>query len=878
MYAMKRKLWIAIVMAPIFLLWGCVKEVEQPNDTDESLREVVFHAGWDAETKTVLQEDGRIFWEPGDEIGLYAGGNGPYKFTSTNSEVAAKADFIGMMPDTEGPFYAIYPYDNAISGNEFTIPSVQYAIAGGFTHGQIISFARSDNNSMTFYNTFAGIKFSLANEGISKVVIKNREDYEPIVGKMSIQFPDNFPEDSGVIPQQTEVSNVLTIYPSEGEYFIPGEYYYASVRPCTSSFVFSFYTDTKVATTCLYDRWLTRSRVAVIKELDKDLDFIESENNVYAVLGGRNILPDGVDKTLIENVEFHTNSSIETGTIVPASIPHYTQIGYYDLDYIPVYFELSGTTAHYYTTADKYLMGGPSCISFAGWTELKSVDLSMFCTNQVMDFDAMFDGCINLETVDLSSFDTSHGRRFDAMFQNCTKLKSLDISNFSSKNAIFGFDCMFNKLFNLTSLDLGNFEVNGDVDGCMFGFARNSHNCAIRCTPETKDALRSSFSGLGAYEDYVTWVLPSEDLPTLEPFEFDYYSTDYSKDKTYKLFNMATVGNGVNIVLMGDGYSDRMIADGTYDKDMTKAMNAIFKDEPYASFKDYFNVYEVYAVSENESAGESNTAFNSFLGGMDPVNGTVSYLEEYYLKKYARIPDNNIDETCVILILNQSAGEIAGVAHNGYIIEGDDVNTVSDYAKGGSYVMVCGKVDDDSFSSVVAHEFGHGFAKLGDEYAVYGGFMQAGEREEYLRLANNYGWWSNLDFIDDPATIKWNHFLNDSRYEGTGIGVYEGATYEYGVWRPSQHSIMNENTGMFNAPSREIIYKRIHTLAFGKDWVYDYETFVEWDQKNIEAEKTANIAPANHVPYPARANKKHLFKMEESTTPDGKKMVTVIMD
>lgn len=30
----------------------------------------------------------------------------------------------------------------------------------------------------------------------------------------------------------------------------------------------------------------------------------------------------------------------------------------------------------------------------------------------------------------------------------------------------------------------------------------------------------------------------------------------------------------------------------------------------------------------------------------------------------------------------------------------------------------------------------------------------------------------------------------------------------------------------FNAVSRESLYYRIHKLAFGKDWEYDYETFV----------------------------------------------------
>ena len=36
----------------------------------------------------------------------------------------------------------------------------------------------------------------------------------------------------------------------------------------------------------------------------------------------------------------------------------------------------------------------------------------------------------------------------------------------------------------------------------------------------------------------------------------------------------------------------------------------------------------------------------------------------------------------------------------------------------------------------------------------------------------------------------------------------------------------------FNAPSREAIYYRLHKLAYGEEWQYDYEKFAEWDAKN----------------------------------------------
>ena len=113
---------------------------------------------------------------------------------------------------------------------------------------------------------------------------------------------------------------------------------------------------------------------------------------------------------------------------------------------------------------------------------------------------------------------------------------------------------------------------------------------------------------------------------------------------------------------------------------------------------------------------------------------------------------------------------------------------------------------------------------------------------------------------------------------GTDIGIYEGATYSFGCWKPSQHSIMNNDAdGMFNAPSREAIYKRIHRLAFGKDWQYDYEKFVEYDQKNIAAEKATAASVINRSPS-IDSKQKSFVKFEKSMTSDGKEKITIIMN
>ena len=120
-----------------------------------------------------------------------------------------------------------------------------------------------------------------------------------------------------------------------------------------------------------------------------------------------------------------------------------------------------------------------------------------------------------------------------------------------------------------------------------------------------------------------------------------------------------------------------------------------------------------------------------------------------------------------------------------------------------------------------------------------------------------YGWWKNVDFTADPSIVKWHHFLEDGRYAYDGLGLFEGAmTYAKGVWRPTDTSIMRYNVGGFNAPSREAIWYRIHRLAYGSGWTYDYEEFVAYDAVNRKTSASAPVRrnyverelPPTHAP------------------------------
>ncbi len=343
-----------------------------------------------------------------------------------------------------------------------------------------------------------------------------------------------------------------------------------------------------------------------------------------------------------------------------------------------------------------------------------------------------------------------------------------------------------------------------------------------------------------------------------------YHSSDFSKHETVKKLYSATKGKGIDIVLMGDAYSDRMISSGQYDADMELAVDAIFANEPMASFKDYFNIYIVYLVSDNEVIGESTALGSTWEEG---------YATADVPEKYRILATGNRDLTVqeAILIIN-GTGHVSG--YTDLLVS--DFNTLfydCDYGRGTSSIVV-GRGNQNAseeFSLTVAHEFGHSFAKLADEYYYDG---SSPDLNSITNMFNRFGWYKNVDVTSDPATIRWARFLSDERYANEKLGAYEGGfeTPE-GVWRPSLNSIMRYGTE-FNAPSRAAIYNRIHKLAFGDDWQFDYETFVQQDLKNIPQ---SNQTKAIYAPSSPRVKRNHIFKMEESIDPDGRKVVTVIM-
>ena len=318
-----------------------------------------------------------------------------------------------------------------------------------------------------------------------------------------------------------------------------------------------------------------------------------------------------------------------------------------------------------------------------------------------------------------------------------------------------------------------------------------------------------------------------------------YTSSDYSQDGQVTRIHSATVGKGIDVVFVGDAFADK--DQDLFNKYVELGKEAFFTEEPFRSTKDRFNIYRIGSVSKNGIIAQEggDTKFSAQFGDGTYISGDHDAVFRFVQDK---MPSVNLKKTIVFVIVNKAkyAGTCWMFSDN----------------KAVCYVPLCR--DETDYAQTLRHEgCGHGFGKLADEYFYDSMGRIPDDKVTELKQWKvlSYGFYENVDLTSDPNTIAWARFISDSRYSGK-VGVYEGGyTYPYGVYRPTDNSIMRYNTGGFNAPSREAIYKKIMKFSEGDAWTYDYETFVAFDAPARSAEavtraaaQCAAVDKANFIP------------------------------
>ena len=335
----------------------------------------------------------------------------------------------------------------------------------------------------------------------------------------------------------------------------------------------------------------------------------------------------------------------------------------------------------------------------------------------------------------------------------------------------------------------------------------------------------------GGYSETEYWKDYVKRFVTEDGSSIYYESKDYSRDGEVVLLQKATVGRGVNFILLGDGFLDRDMGDGgLYEQRMRQAMEYIFLYEPYKTLRNRFNIYTVKIVSANNRYNDA-TSNRRLTYDSD---GSINFRSEVCTQYGNKVPNPNNQPLKMAALCNSSSRVGRSFC----------TRTWSGWA--------CCIVYDPN-GHVLVHELaGHGFGDLWDEYT---------EKNETFTDTSNLdyqwallAWGANTDWRSDPAEVRWAKFLSDSRYSNEELGVFEGAKlYTKGIYRPTLNSMMRSNNCPFNAPSREQIYRNTMRWSEGSDWTYDYETFASTVDVAGRAQAAGRLGSHPSVPSAAPA-------------------------
>ena len=363
----------------------------------------------------------------------------------------------------------------------------------------------------------------------------------------------------------------------------------------------------------------------------------------------------------------------------------------------------------------------------------------------------------------------------------------------------------------------GEWEVASKPDWCEVSPASGNKKTKVTLT------INAMAKNGTSREGKVVFRLKDEDYT--HECRVSQYGYAYGEDQWLTL-QKATKGKkgGINIVLLGDGYDAKSIADGSYLKTMKQEMEYFFGLEPYTTYRGYFNVYTAFPLSTESGVGTLNTIrynrFNTtFTGG---VKLKADYDEIFaYALNAPTVTKENLNQTLIIMVPNTTEyGGVTQMWTSGAAIAFCPLSTYS-------YPL--------DTRGVVQHEAGgHGFGKLGDEYIYHNAFIDncqctdGCDHGDKFNMYKALGWYENLSFTGKMQSVPWSHLIFDPRYSDL-VDIYEGGyMHSRGVFRSEQNSCMNNNIPYYSTISRESIVKRIKRYA-GE--TYSFDDFVKNDKR-----------------------------------------------
>ncbi len=268
-----------------------------------------------------------------------------------------------------------------------------------------------------------------------------------------------------------------------------------------------------------------------------------------------------------------------------------------------------------------------------------------------------------------------------------------------------------------------------------------------------------------------------------------------------------------DMVILGDGYTAAQQA--LFNQDCLDVVN-YFRNTPnkfpYGAYFNFYNVHTVFRASNQSGADQPpNNIFRDTVYDATYWTGGTErclYIQNTSLatRDAALAPDT--DGRVIVLVNDSKYGGCAStfsVGYNGSLME-----------------------------DVQAHEWGHSFAGLADEYGGSGTY--------------NGGEFSQPNITNSRTGNKWAEWLG-ARGPISVVGAYEGAHYnDFGVWRPETDCEMRSLNRPFCAVCRQHMIRRFHQQVTVISSVTPSTSTVPTRQRdNVDFAITHRIGARPHV-------------------------------
>ncbi|MFD1146844.1 M64 family metallopeptidase [Saccharothrix hoggarensis] len=226
-----------------------------------------------------------------------------------------------------------------------------------------------------------------------------------------------------------------------------------------------------------------------------------------------------------------------------------------------------------------------------------------------------------------------------------------------------------------------------------------------------------------------------------------------------------------DLVFVGDGYTADDLDD--YHAHVVGKWAELSAVEPFKSYKEYFNVWQVDVVS-----AESGVDHDPALGSARDTALDMGF--------FCQGRDTQTER---LLCVNQTkAAQFAALAP-----QADQVVALGNTAKyggaGGGVATAAG--GNEQAGQIAVHELGHSIGGLADEYDYPYDRYSGAEPTE-------------VNVTADPTGAKWSAHLGQPSPDGGVVSAFEGARYHRrGLYRPTEDSIMRTLGREFNLVGRD---------------------------------------------------------------------------